>query len=99
MLLKVTFSEDEIRAIDLVRGATPRATWVREVVRDRLVAGTVLEGAELATAARDSASVVVEDASALDDTAVRRGIMVAEAGLIPRRYVSSGEAKRGVRRG
>ncbi len=40
MLLKVTFSEDELVAIDGARGGLPRATWVRQVVSD--VTGVVV---------------------------------------------------------
>ena len=33
MILKVTFSEDELVGIDALRGGVPRATWVRGLVR------------------------------------------------------------------
>lgn len=33
MLLKVTFSDDEVEALHELRGRMPAATWVRELVR------------------------------------------------------------------
>jgi hypothetical protein len=48
MLLKVTFSEEEMAAVDALRGSRPRATWVRGAVRDAVVAARVPEGSTLA---------------------------------------------------
>lgn len=38
--LHLRFSPDEIALIDAARGATPRGTWVREIVMSHLNRGT-----------------------------------------------------------
>lgn len=47
MLLKVTFSEEEMAAVDALRGSRPRATWVRGAVRVAVVAAGVSEESRL----------------------------------------------------
>jgi hypothetical protein len=42
MHLKVTFSDAERDALDEMRGGTPAATWVRQLVRDAAVAADLL---------------------------------------------------------
>lgn len=48
MLMKVTFSEDELVGIDRVRGQTPRATWVREIAVASSQAGILSDPAPVA---------------------------------------------------
>lgn len=47
MLLKVTFTDAELAAIDSVRGGVPRATWIRRLVRDAVTAAGALDGTPL----------------------------------------------------